>query len=349
MNLQIKTGFVLAWLVFLSAIVTTATNADEALLSELRSSPHQVVFESYIDDNWELFVMNADGSGRRNLTNTPDVHELYPQASPDGTKISFLADVSRSNDTLRSVYYMNFDGSDRQLVAEKSRQQCWSGDGKRIAYLPQEFNRFRIADFASKGLRTFDLESGDTSDHPNKAINHLYTLNWSSNGRWFVSTIHGGMGYGHAILALGGVDDSVHDLKIAGCRPCLSADGTRVTWSLDDHTIMAADIDLAGNHPQVSNEVVIDKRDKLHLYHPDFSPDGKYITYSLGPGGKVRAAGPGTHTQVAEMVGVRGKWDIYLMPADGSGKPLRLTNDETLSNKESEWISNRKAVQRGGE
>jgi len=35
-------------------------------------SPHKIVFDSYVDDNWELFVINADGSGRKKLTNTPD-------------------------------------------------------------------------------------------------------------------------------------------------------------------------------------------------------------------------------------------------------------------------------------
>jgi hypothetical protein len=38
------------------------------------------------------------------------------------------------------------------------------------------------------------------------------------------------------------------------------------------------------------------------------------------------------------MIGVRGKWDVYLKRADGDGPAMRLTQDETLSNKESEWI-----------
>ncbi|MFP6611267.1 MAG: hypothetical protein VB835_03065 [Pirellulales bacterium] len=321
----------------LFAVRAQAADA-ETLKAELGASPHKIVFESYADSNWDLFVVNADGSGRKNLTNTSGVHELYPQASPDGTKICFLADVGQGRETLRSVYYMNVDGSGRKLVAEKSRQPCWSPDSARIAYLPQEFERFNVTDYVSKGLAIYSLKAGKSTPHPNPKIHHLYTLNWSKNGKYFVSTVHGGMGYGHAILALEADGEGVYDLKIPGCRPCLSADATRITWSSNDHTIRIADLDLESGVPTVANRRTVDHHDKLHLYHPDFSPDGKYIIYSIGPGGRVAANGPGTHTHVAEMVGVRGKWDVFLMRADGEGQPLRLTSDENLSNKEGDWL-----------
>ncbi|MEO8494112.1 MAG: hypothetical protein ABI614_03510, partial [Planctomycetota bacterium] len=112
---------------------------NESLQNELQQSPHRILCEAYLANNWELLVMNADGSGRQNLTNTPQVHEMYPQASPDGSKICFLADVEQDGDTLRSVYYMNADGTGRVKVAERARQPCWSPDGTRIAFVPQEF------------------------------------------------------------------------------------------------------------------------------------------------------------------------------------------------------------------
>jgi len=319
-------------------ILTNVVIADPKTRETLRKLPDKILFEAYVDNNWELFLMNADGSARQNLTNTPKVHELYPQGSPDGSKICFLADVQQGGRTVRSVYYMKADGSGRKLVAEKSRQPCWSPDSQKIAYLPQEFKRFNVVDFVSKGLMIYDLKSGKARPHTNSKIHHLYTLNWSKNGKWFVSTVHGGMGYGHAILAIQASGNGVYDLKIPGCRPCLSPDGKRITWSSNDHTIRVADVDLESEVPKVSNQKTIDKRKRLHLYHPDFSPDGKYITYSVGPGGRVRASGPGTHTHVAEMVGVRGSWNIFLKRSDGQGEPLQLTKNAKLSNKESDWL-----------
>ena len=314
-----------------------ASEGREALLAELRAVPHEILFERYQNNNWELFVMNADGSGKRNLTQTPEIHELYPQSSPDGTKICFLSDVEGDGDTIRSVYYMNADGSGRTLVAEKARQPCWGPDGTKIAFVKQEFTRFNIVDYASKRLYFYDIETGETAEHPNTEIEHLYNLNWSADGRWIVTTVHAGMGYKHGIIAIKVDGMGVYDLKIGGCRPCLSADGRKLTWSPNDHAVNIADIDLASDEPKLSNLRVVDKHETLHLYHPDFSPDGKYITYSVGPGGRTPATGPGTHTQVAEMVGVAGKWNLYLKRANGEGPAVQLTFDESLCNKESEW------------
>ena len=318
--------------------LSTTTAVADDFPSELTARPHRILFEAYENDNWDLFVMDGDGSGRQNITNTPDVHEMYPQASPDGSRVCFLADVQQNGDTLRSVYYMNADGSERTVVAEKARQPCWSPDGTRIAFVNQLYDRFRVEDHLSKGLFIYDLKSGLTSQHPNDKIEHLYGLSWTGDGDWIVSTVHGGMGFGHAILAIDVDGEQVHDLNIGGCRPCRSPDGRQITWSRDDHTICVGDIELSEDDGQVSNVRVIEHHETAHLYHPDFSPDGKQIAFSVGPGGRVLADGPGTHTQVAEMVGVRGKWNLFAKQVNGEGTAVQLTVDENLSSKEPEWI-----------
>lgn len=323
---------------------STALHAEVAverakLISALRVSPHKILYEAYEKNNWELFVMKPDGSDKRNLTRTADIHELYPQASPDGKRICFLADVSEDGAPLRSVYYMNADGTGRTLVAHKARQPCWSPDGRKIAFVKQEFKKFKVKDFASKGLFLYDIGTQKTVEVPNKKIHHLYNLSWSRDGKWIVSTVHGGMGYGHAIIAIEIQGQKVVDLKLKGCRPCLSTTGTRITWSPNDHTVQVADIDFSGPKPIVSNPRIVDRRKKLHLYHPDFSPDGKYITYSVGPGGRMPVNGAGTHHDVAEMVGVRGRWNLHLRKSTGIGPIIRITDDDTMSNEESEWIS----------
>src|SRR5690348_13781104 len=81
------------------------------LLEELPGYRHKIVDVLNCDGNWELYLCNADGSIPVNLTRTPDVYELYPKPSPDGTKICFVADEGKGAAKVRNVYYMNSDGT----------------------------------------------------------------------------------------------------------------------------------------------------------------------------------------------------------------------------------------------
>src|SRR5271154_865576 len=75
---------------------------DAATLRErLTALPFKIACESYVDGNWEIFVMNADGSHPVNLTQTPDLNEHYPQISPDGARICFVADKGEGREAVR--------------------------------------------------------------------------------------------------------------------------------------------------------------------------------------------------------------------------------------------------------
>ena len=53
------------------------------LRQRLHALPFKIAYETYVNNNWEIFVTNPDGSEPFNLTKTPDQHEHYPQVSPD--------------------------------------------------------------------------------------------------------------------------------------------------------------------------------------------------------------------------------------------------------------------------
>ncbi len=309
----------------------------DALRAELKSYPHRILFEAYKNNNWDLYRMDADGGAMVNVTNTPDLHEMYAQASPDGQKICFLQDTQdAAGATRRDVMLMLADGT-RQLVAEKARQPCWAPDSRRLALVRQEFPKFNIADYVSKGLFVYDLQEQSLTEAANKDVHHIYGLNWSAQGDWIVTTVHGGMGFRHAIIAIDLHSQVVKDLGVSGCRPCLSADGSKIAWSGNDHTINIAEVRYDEGSIALENVRVLYQREHDHLYHPDISPDGKYVVFSVGPGGRVAANGPGTHTQVAEMVGVRGQWRLFLKRFNGEGPVLQLTDGDEPTSKEAEW------------
>ena len=226
---------------------------DAGLLAELKNYRHKIVYETNRDGNWELYLCNADGSNPVNLTNTKDVDELYPKPSPDGTKICFVADEGKGDAKIRNVYYMNSDGTGRTKIAENGREPCWSPDGTQIAYMKGEFEKFTYSDSATKGLFIYDLKTGKTREHVNNKLHHLYTLNWSPDGKWFVATVHGGMGFQHTILAIEADGDKVFDLKLDGCRPNISPDGKKVCWGHGDYCAGVADLDFTGPTPKAIN------------------------------------------------------------------------------------------------
>ena len=208
----------------------------EPLKTRLNQSPHQLVYEAYIDDNWEIMTSHADGSQVRNLTRSKDRHELYPQVSPDGTKLCFVSDQGAGRDTVRSVHIMNMDGSGHQVIADHARQPCWTHDSDTLIYLPQEYPKWNVVDYYTKGLMYYHLPTKKHRPHPNtEKLHHLYNPSMSSDGHWIVATVHAGMGFKHAILLIEAEGERVIDLKVPGCRPTFSPDGAKVAWGPGDH------------------------------------------------------------------------------------------------------------------
>ena len=298
---------------------------------KLAEIPFKIVYETYRKtdgkENWELYLINADGSNPVNLTKTPDVDELYPHASPDGSKICFVVDEQVNDKKIRNVYYMNVDGTGRRKVADNARQACWSPDSQKIAYLKGEFERYTTKDFATKGIFFYDVRSRKHTEHPNKALHHLYNICWAPDGDWFLATVHGGMGFKHAILAIEANGDKVVDLtkyKVTGCRPDCNFNGQELTWGATDWDLCLGDLDLSSSPPQVTNVRRFVKCEKEYeVYHTDFSPDGKYIAFSYGP-------------ESNEMVGEHAPgWNICV--ADLAGKWVQVTTDGN-QNKEPDWI-----------
>ena len=344
------------YLAVLASLSTLAAQASDPppLRQQLKGVAFKIAHETYINDNWEIFVMNADGSEPVNLTNTPKEHELYPQVSPDGTKIAFESDRGDGRDTIRSIYIMDLDGKNRTKVADYARQPFWSADSKVLGYLPQEYPKFNVIDYYSKGVAYFTVATGKSEPHPNaEKLHHLYNPCFSQNGKWIVSTVHAGMGFSHAILLIAAHGDKIINLGIPGCRPCFSPDGKQIAWGPGDHELAVADIDLDSENPKVGPKrlrIVEDKKNKI--YHIDWSPDSHFLSFSRGPDGKGDLSKPGTHQSACEIVGVYApQWNLFAVSAqrDGTIDLTKATENEVVqlttdgaSNKEPAWFTPKK-------
>src|SRR3990170_1838494 len=96
----------LALLALLAAVLAVLAPGPNPVESAFPGTNGKIAFESDRDGNYELYTMNADGSGQTNLTNNAayDTHAVW---SPDGMKIAFTSDRDGNYD----VYVMNANGS----------------------------------------------------------------------------------------------------------------------------------------------------------------------------------------------------------------------------------------------
>ena len=81
---------------------------DHGSYPEWSPDGEKIAFCSKKSGNWEIYVIDADGSNQVNLTNNP-AHDMVPTWSPDGERIAF--DSNRDGND--EIYVMNADGSNQ--------------------------------------------------------------------------------------------------------------------------------------------------------------------------------------------------------------------------------------------
>ena len=102
----------------------------------------RIVFTSRRDRDYEIYVMNADGSEQRRLTHSRGI-DMNPVFSPDGRRIAFTS----NRDGNYEIYVMDADGRNPQRVTrhpERSDFPCWHPDGKQVVFVGERNGRFDL-------------------------------------------------------------------------------------------------------------------------------------------------------------------------------------------------------------
>jgi Tol biopolymer transport system component len=265
----------------------------------------QIAFERRLDPTrWkgqcggcdvEVYVMNADGTGQRNLTRSPATEDGGPVWSPDGRKIVFGKGGPQTS-RFGKIWVMNPDGSGQQRVTDGGGP-AWSPDGRKIA-------------FTRGGNRDIYVMNADGSDELEltHAPNLQYSPIWSPDGQKiaFLSS-RGGSGqppdYSAEIYVMNA--DGSSPRRLAGT----SISDSSMAWSPDGRKIAFVSKRDGNDEVYVMNADGTGQRNLTRNPardgHPVWSPDGKTIGFVANRGGNR---------------------DIYVMNADGS-KQRNLTAD----------------------
>ena len=81
-----------------------------------------IAFVSDLHGDWEIFVMNANGTNVRQLTDNDDWDD-WPVWSPDGESIAFSSD--RDGDS--EIFVMNADGTNVVSTGQRGYMAQWVG------------------------------------------------------------------------------------------------------------------------------------------------------------------------------------------------------------------------------
>ena len=121
----------------------------------------KIAFVSMLDGgvfgSHHIFVMNADGKGRRNLTGDTDlIDSSDPTWSPDGSKIAFR---SLFNLVGYDIYVMTAEGKNLERLTEdsKSSMPAFSPDGRKIAFVSTRNGDTNIFLMDSNGMNVVKL------------------------------------------------------------------------------------------------------------------------------------------------------------------------------------------------
>jgi TolB protein len=265
------------WLVMacmcVSGGVPIATGPSSPVPIPPRNGQDQIAFVSDRDGNLEIYVMNADGSGLTNLSNSPAA-DFYPAWSPDGNRLAWVSRGSAASD----IYILESDGSFTNLTNNPGGywEPAWSPDGTQIAfsYQPDAFGNKPYLDGV---LHVVDVDGTNLTE-----LELGGDLEWSPDGQWiaFQYSVH------VAVITPSGDDFRAVTIANEG------AGYGEPAWSPDGNQLAMTYLDILGGDETFDIYVVNFDGDDLTALtsessssaNLDWSPDGSQIAFALGSG-----------------------------------------------------------------
>ena len=255
------------------------------VFAEVPTTP-KILFTSRRDGNYEIYMMNPDGSEQVNLTQHPAI-DLDAAWSPTGEQILFVSDRGGTRD----LYLMDADGGNVRRVFKRKieawrTEPTWSPDSKQFVYDSVDWDRLK-----------FGLYLGTFGEEDAEFIAKYNTPEWSPDSSEIACSEHHPLGARLTFI-------NIHTREAEQLLPdeallfqfesSWSAAGDRLAFAGNKHPIpVILDREL---HRVWKNKqtIYIVNRDGTglrqlvdeagpHAEYPALSPDGSEVLYTQGP------------------------------------------------------------------
>lgn len=283
-------GFVIAWA--LVSFVSTEPVLAQAAAGTL-------VFQSDRSGNWDIFRVEADGSGLVQLTDDPS-DDSNPAWSPDGTRIAFSSTRSGAGD----IYVMNADGGELERLTDHRAYEGaprWSPDGGSLLFEAEREGVSQIYRLDIDRRRSVRL-----TDSATRKLGPVYAPDAQS----IVFMELGPAGWRLTLMDWESWGTQSLTEGASSCRPAFSPDGSMLAY-VSSRAREKADVWLRQMGRQ--GEPVawrVPTRPDAYNYDPSFSPDGRTLAIAS-----------------TRVRGEQEDWDLFLVDVNGRGL-MALTGDE---------------------
>lgn len=291
------------------------TDAEQEALASLKGKLRGlIVWESNRTGYWELFVMNADGTGARQLTHLGDTartaYQAYmrPQVSPDGKSILF---GYGQHDNATEAWVVSLKGDDPHKVCD-GLPLNWSADGKTIYVLRDSLVRSHVLASGEEALVSdvrapTEGRSGGTVGTLHPSLKSV-TLRTPRCNEYFV------FAEGKTIKTTG------------GCEVRFSADGRYMYWVEGPKDFRVWDMEEDTEQQMLGVPAV---EPYNYTYFPTVSADNRWLMYG---------ASPGQHDHSTS------DYEVYLQELDNwspKGTPIRLSYNTATDRWPYLWLAPR--------
>jgi hypothetical protein len=136
----------------------------------------RIAFSSYRDENWELYLVNADGSNLIRLTDHPE-NDFSPTWSPDGSQLLFASRRFADAD----LFVLDVGTAEiTQLTTSEWNEfdPAWSPDGRWIAYVTQHGDQGDVYVMRADGADSINLTHSQYAND--------FQPTWTPDGQWVV-------------------------------------------------------------------------------------------------------------------------------------------------------------------